>query len=76
MKEFYRDKVIEYKNHFFTMGEYEMAASLRNLEVILLSESVWIQWDEKNFLNEIRKFCDLNKQEWILRDLKIGLIGY
>jgi hypothetical protein len=57
------------------MGEYEMAASLRNLEIVLLSESICIVWDEANFINEINKFCLVNKQEWILRDLKIGLIG-
>lgn len=75
MKEYYKEKLIEYKNHLFTIGEYEMATELRNLEILQFIDSTWIFWNEENFLSEIRKFCEIYKQDWILRDLKIDLIS-
>ncbi len=75
MKEYYKEKIIEYKNHFFTIGEYEIAADLRKLETLQYLDSVWIIWKEENFLLEMKKFCKKHKQEWILRDLKIDLIS-
>jgi hypothetical protein len=35
MKEYYKEKLVEYKNHFFTIGEYELATELRNLEILV-----------------------------------------
>lgn len=75
MKEYYKEKLIDYKNHFFTISEYEMATELRNLEILQFIDSTWIIWNEENFLSEIRKFCKIYKQDWILRDLKIDLIS-
>ena len=48
-KEYYRQKLIEYKNHFFTIGEYQLAAELRKLEVLQYLNSTWIVWKEKTF---------------------------
>jgi hypothetical protein len=75
MKEYYKEKLIEYKNHFFTIGEYEMATELRNLEILQFIDSNWIFWNKENFLTEVKKFCKIYKQEWILRDLKIDSIS-
>jgi hypothetical protein len=75
MKEYYKEKLIEYKNHFFTIGEYGMATELRKLEVLQYLDSTWIVWKEENFLTEIKKFCKTYKQDWILRDLKIDSIS-
>ena len=75
MKEYYKEKLIEYKNHFFTIGEYGLAAELRKLEVLQYLDSTWIVWKEENFLTEMKKFCKIYNQEWILRDLKIDSIS-
>ena len=75
MKEYYKEKLIEYKNHFFTIGEYEMATELRKLEVLQYLDSTCIVWKEENFLTEMKKFCKIYNQNWILRDLKIDSIS-
>ena len=75
MKEYYKEKLIEYKNHFFTIGEYEMTTELRKLEVLQYLDSTWIVWKEENFLTEMKKFCKIYNQNWILRDLKIDSIS-
>jgi hypothetical protein len=52
-----------------------MATELRKLEVLQYLDSTWIIWKEENFLTEMKKFCKIYKQEWILRDLKIDSIS-
>ena len=75
IKNYYKEKLIEYRNHFLTIGEYQMASELIKLEVLQYLDSDWIDWKEENFLIEMKKFCKMYKQEWILRDLKIDSIS-
>ena len=65
------DKLIDYKNTYYNVQDFEFAACLRRLELELKDMD---RWSEKYFLLQLRDaFFRYNRDyAWVERDLKLS----